>query len=224
MSTGAPALLDADALRRRTQATIFEPPHPEPLVVLGSATGEASLDVAALHRDGIGLRRRRGGGGAVLLHPDDAWIELWWPASGGPPRDTRVTAGLVGARWRDALLRAGVTTHLHEGSLERARDGATACFAALGPGELTVGARKLLGLSQWRVREGVLVSCVLAQRAPSDLAAYLTDDGARTAIASVATSLEELRATSTATACAQVARRELRALIGAGEDLADAFW
>ena len=51
------------------------------------------------------------------------------------------------------------------------------CFAGHGPGEVFAGERKLVGLSQWRAREGALFSsCVYTRWAPVPLADLLVAD------------------------------------------------
>ncbi len=48
------------------------------------------------------------------------------------------------------------------------------CFAGRGPGEVFAGDRKLVGLSQWRGREGALFSsCLYMRWDPGPLAALL---------------------------------------------------
>jgi hypothetical protein len=79
----------------------------------------------------------------------------------------------VGDCWRSALESLGVQPEVHRGGVLRADQGAAACFAGLGPGELTIGGAKLVGLSQWRVRQGVLISSVVPRRAQGELASYL---------------------------------------------------
>ena len=68
----------------------------------------------------------------------------------------------------------GVDATAHRGAVLGADQGSVACFAGLGPGELTLGDQKILGISQWRVREGALVSSVLAVEPPGDLGRYLS--------------------------------------------------
>ncbi len=55
------------------------------------------------------------------------------------------------------------------------------CFAGLGPGEVTVEGRKVVGLSQRRIREAVLFQCCAALRwEPERLLDLLAlDDGER---------------------------------------------
>ena len=49
------------------------------------------------------------------------------------------------------------------------------CFAGRGPGEVFQGGRKVVGLSQWRAREGTLFSsCAYLRWDPAPLLALLT--------------------------------------------------
>lgn len=162
-------------------------------MVLGSTQHEADLDDRAITRDRVSVRRRRGGGGAVLLRPDDCWVELWLPATPETERgDVRSTAYRVGQWWRVALADLGVSAEPHHGGLRDADQAAVACFAGLGPGELTVAGRKLVGLSQWRGRQGALVSSVLAARLPEDLSIYLARGGELVPQLKLATCLSEV--------------------------------
>lgn len=171
-----PALIDTDALRELREPSILLPELSEPLVVLGSRQPTDDLNGIALQRDGIGVRRRRGGGGAVLLRPEDVWCEAWLPRSPSEVLvDVRRTAVEIGNVWRGVLRAAGLPVNVHTGALLDAEQGSIACFAAIGPGEVRLDAAKLVGISQWRVREGTLVSMVLAVRPPLDLAAYLAE-------------------------------------------------
>ncbi|HVW31171.1 MAG TPA: hypothetical protein VHL53_01415, partial [Acidimicrobiia bacterium] len=55
------------------------------------------------------------------------------------------------------------------------------CFAGLGPGEVTIAGRKVVGLAQRRTREGALFQCcALLRWEPQRLLALLAlDDAAR---------------------------------------------
>jgi lipoate-protein ligase A len=181
VSSAPSALFDPEPLRQLKRPTLGRPLRAAPVVVLGGTQRFDDLDKVALERDWIGVRRRRGGGGAVLLHPEDLWVELWLPRSEGEPLDVRATARQVGTWWREVLEAVGVECEVHEGSVVRPEEGAHACFAAVGPGEVTVHGAKLVGISQWRVREGTLASSVLAARPPSALSTYLTRDVAHLA-------------------------------------------
>ena len=102
----------------------------------------------------------------VLLRPGDAWVDFWIPASDARhDLDARRTAMRIGSWWLDVLQQLSEaqftlqSTVGPESALER-----TACFGAVGFGEITVANRKLMGLTQWRVREGNFVSTLVPVR------------------------------------------------------------
>jgi lipoate-protein ligase A len=166
-------LYDYDWLRALEDATVFIAQVPRATLVLG---GNQSLDTLNTSSDSsLALRRRRGGGGLVLLRPEDLWVDWWIPHS--DPRwshDVRVSSIQVGTWWARALgdLIDG-DVHVHEGSLEGDSELRVVCFAGRGPGEVFVDERKAVGLTQWRVREGVFVSTVLHAGATTDVLEYL---------------------------------------------------
>jgi lipoate---protein ligase len=144
-----------------------------PTLVLGSTQPTELVDPSALRQRGVELARRRGGGGAVYLQPArqlwlDAWIPrddpLWVP-------DVSVAAEWVGAWWVDALARRGQQGFdVHTGGASPGEFGDLVCFAGRGPGEVFHGGRKVVGLSQWRAREGALFSsCAYVQWDPQPL-------------------------------------------------------
>ncbi len=162
-------LYDYEVLRHLTSPTMLIVRTAEPTFVLG---GSQSLDVLDQEkRQRMALRRRRGGGGIVLLQPDDVWVDWWLPAD--DPRwssDVHVTSRRTGEWWRQVLaerLEGEVT--LHQGALEGDYAHRVACFAGRGPGEVFVDGRKTVGVTQWRVREGVFVSSVLHSQPSSAL-------------------------------------------------------
>jgi hypothetical protein len=120
---------------------------------------------------------RRGGGGAVRLSEGgQVWVDVWLPrASPLATADVADTALAIGWAWATALdgLGAG-RLHLHTGGhgvlaptgamLPLDLVGREVCFAAIGAGEVVVdaaedgpgdaSARKVVGISQWRSRDG----------------------------------------------------------------------
>ena len=132
-----------------------------PTLVLGSTQPPELVDPSALRRHGVELARRRGGGGAVLLEPArqlwlDAWIPRHDPLWVG---DVSAAAEWVGAWWVAALARQGQSGFdVHAGRSVPGEFGDLVCFAGRGPGEVFHGGRKVVGLSQWRAREGALFS------------------------------------------------------------------
>lgn len=134
-----------------------------PALVLGSAqrrTAEAGpdpVDAALAAALGIEVVQRRSGGAAVLLEvgrivwadvivprDDPLWVDdvgraTWW----------------VGRWWQRALAGLGLASaggDVHRGPMRRSEHSAAICFAGVGPGELLVGGRKLVGVSQRRTR------------------------------------------------------------------------
>lgn len=135
-----------------------------PALVLGSTQPASHVDVAAIERSGMALARRRSGGGAVLLRPDDhVWVDLVIPAD-DPLADDDVerAAWWVGDAWVAALGRRSddPVTEVHRRGVSDRAAGRVACFAALGPGEVEVDGRKVLGISQRRTRSGARFQCV----------------------------------------------------------------
>lgn len=157
-----------------------------PTLVLGSTQSPNVISDVAAAAAGVAVERRRGGGGAVLLKPGDhLWLDAWIPRT--DPlwlMDVAVAAEWVGAWWSAALRSSGVDdVHVHVGKSEPGEFGDLVCFAGRGPGEVFAGQRKLVGLSQWRAREGALFSsCVYRRWEPDALAALFVtdeDDGGR---------------------------------------------
>jgi lipoate---protein ligase len=112
---------------------------------------------------GIDVVRRRSGGGAVLVRPGElVWADVLVPA-GDPRRDEDVARSFhwLGAAWAAAVGGGAVW---HDGPLVRTRLSGQVCFAGLGPGEVSVGGRKVVGLAQRRTRAGSLFQCAALLR------------------------------------------------------------
>jgi lipoate-protein ligase A len=172
--TGAVAdLYDYEALRH-LEATMFVVELDRPTLVLGA---HQSIDV--LDRSRVGdrpVRRRRGGGGLVYLQPGDLWVDWWLPASDARwLSDVHASSILVGHWWSGVLARrvAGEVS-VHAGSLEGDPAHRLVCFAGRGPGEVFVDGRKAVGLTQWRVREGIFVSTVVHSTPSNDVISLLS--------------------------------------------------
>jgi lipoate---protein ligase len=168
-------LYDYDELRKESEATIFAITLERATLVLGSTQSTDILDPERL--GDIAIRRRRGGGGLVLVRPGDLWVDWWIPAGDERWRgDVHASSRLVGESWADALrpFVAGDVT-VHEGPLEGEPAHRLVCFAGRGPGEVFVDGKKAVGVTQWRVREGIFLSTVMPAHAPFDVLAYLHD-------------------------------------------------
>lgn len=99
---------------------------------------------------------RRTGGGAVWLSPDDtAWVEVLAPAGhwlahlGAAEGARRIGRALA------PVLGDGTTTAQVVDCGGRDPLGSAVCFAGVGPGEVLLDGRKVVGISQRRGRFGV---------------------------------------------------------------------
>lgn len=102
--------------------------------------------------------QRPSGGGAVLVGPGDPlWVDVV------VPRGDALWCDDVGRAfwWLGEAWAAAVGGTAHRGALVRTRWSAQVCFAGLGPGEVTIGGRKAVGLAQRRTREGALFQCAV---------------------------------------------------------------
>lgn len=128
----------------------------ETVVVLGSIQPD-SVVVA-----GATAVRRRSGGGAVLVEPGGlVWVDVLVPA-GGPLWEVDVGRAFawLGRAWVDALDEAGVAGAVaYDGPLVGTAWSPLVCFAGLGPGEITLGGAKVVGMCQRRTRAGALFQC-----------------------------------------------------------------
>ncbi|MFN8017897.1 MAG: hypothetical protein U0P45_07215 [Acidimicrobiales bacterium] len=138
-----------------------------PSLVLGSTQPSEVVDLAALRAAGTDVARRRSGGGAVHLVPGaTTWVDVILPAS--DPRwtdDVGRSFGWLGDAWASVLARLGhPNAEVHAGELVRTRWSGLVCFAGLGPGEVRLDGRKVLGISQRRTRGAARFQCALLHR------------------------------------------------------------
>jgi lipoate-protein ligase A len=176
----ASPFFDVERFRSEPRRLVVVQAATRPTLVLGSTQSPDVVSATAASAAGVAVERRRGGGGAVLLQPGDhLWFDTWIPRA--DPlwlMDVAVAAEWVGSWWSAALLECGVDgLRVHTGKSEPGSLGDLVCFAGHGPGEVFAGDRKLVGLSQWRGREGALFSsCVYERWEPAPLAALLGGD------------------------------------------------
>ncbi|MBC8364036.1 MAG: hypothetical protein H8E59_03430 [Actinobacteria bacterium] len=134
-----------------------------PTLVLGSAQrdGRWAPDEARLQAAGCDLVRRRSGGGGVLLRPGHVlWVDVILPRGDDLWDDDVGCSGLwLGDVWAAVLEGMGLVAEVHRGALVGGRWSGAVCFAGRGPGEVSVGGRKVVGISQRRTREGAWFQC-----------------------------------------------------------------
>lgn len=157
-------------------------------MVLGSTQPSDLVAPDAMRERSVEVVRRRGGGGAVYLEPGgQLWVDAWIPRDDVLwSHDVSVAAEWVGQWWIEALAGAGVDVDVgvadglsvHTGRSVPGALGDLVCFAGRGPGEVFVDGRKVVGLSQWRSREGALFSsCAYLHWDPAALLDLLSLDG-----------------------------------------------
>jgi len=184
----AQQLHDAAVDPSRRSVRVQELLHPA--IVLGSTQRRELADAAVLAARGVELASRRSGGGAVLLEPQgQVWLDVVLPADDPLWVDDVVRSSWwLGGVWA-ATLRAldggaGPAPEVHQGGVDAPELGSLVCFAALGPGEVSVAGRKVVGISQRRTRHGARFQCVVALRwEPSLLTEALHLGAHRTAVA-----------------------------------------
>ena len=173
MSGDVEELYDYSQLRGSTDATMIVAHVSRSTLVLGGSQPASVIDPRTL--SGTTLRRRRGGGGLVLLRPDDLWVDWWIPhddARWSP--DVHVSSMQAGHWWAGELEHyTDEAVSVHEGSVDGTPAFRVVCFAGRGPGEVFIGNRKAVGVTQWRVREGVFLSTVLHAEPTSDVLDFL---------------------------------------------------
>lgn len=152
-----------------------------PALVLGSSQRADEVDAEGAARLGLEVCSRRTGGGAVWLDPGcSLWVDLTIDRRDALWSDDVSTSGV----WLGQVF-ADVLGPLVDGTVEVwskpyvAHPLARAlCFAGLAPGEVTVGGRKAVGISQRRTREGARFQCVVYRRwEPSRFAGAFAEPG-----------------------------------------------
>ncbi|CAN5679164.1 hypothetical protein BH24ACT2_BH24ACT2_12410 [soil metagenome] len=169
-----------------------------PALVIGSTQPEVHADRNALSAAGVDLVRRRSGGGAVLLVPGGSlWVDVVIPRDDDCWRnDVGRATYWLGEVWKAALADLGVGASVHTGALVTTRWSPLVCFAGLSSGEVSVGPRKLVGMSQRRARAGARIQCLVHRRWDAEALLHLLaldhEDRARALadLADVATGLD----------------------------------
>ena len=152
---GDQQLFDVEALRARRRRWLAVRDVERPVLVLGSTQRPEEVDADVAERTRTSVVRRRSGGGAVLVEPGRAvWLDTWVPRTDSLfEDDVRRSRAWVGSWWADAL---GGAVAVHSGAPVCTRWSDVVCFAGTANGEVVVDGRKVVGVSQWRSKEGAL--------------------------------------------------------------------
>jgi len=175
--SGGAGWFDVEPFRAAGHRVVVVRRVTSPAIVLGSTQDERVVDRQRASQAGFAVVRRRSGGGAVLVGPGDPWwFDLWIPR-GDPLFDDDVgrAPAWVGECWVTTLGALGLGDpgglQVHRGPPVRAPWSDLVCFAGIGPGEVVATfrgsaqpPRKVVGIAQWRGREGVLFHCAAYRR------------------------------------------------------------
>lgn len=164
----------------------------EPALALGSTQRDDSIvDAAACAAAGIDVVRRRSGGGAVLLIPDEVeWFDVIIPTGAVSGLNDDVHAPML---WLGERIAAVLEPLVQDdgGRHDRVQGEVTVrgpgvvstpwsslvCFDGFGPGEVLLGGRKLVGISQRRTRAASRLQCCWYRRYdPAQLVDLLAAD------------------------------------------------
>lgn len=151
-----------------------------PTVVLGSSQRDDVVDVPSAQRAGFDVFTRRTGGGAVLVDNTALWVDVMLPRDHQLWTDD-VSASMLwlGESWARVLTRLSPTATftVHRGAMVRSAASDAVCFAGRAPGEVSVGNKKIVGISQRRGREGARFQCVVYTSWSSDWIDFVTGYG-----------------------------------------------
>jgi lipoate-protein ligase A len=149
-----------------------------PAVILGSTQSDSDINGDRAQERDLAVVHRRSGGGIVYVHPTDSlWIDVTIPRD-DPLWNDDVSLSMLwlGEVFVDAL-QPWLTTSVYRGAFDRGSDGRLVCFASTSPGEVFVGDKKVVGISQRRTREGARFQCVLYRHwRPNEWVDVLRDD------------------------------------------------
>ncbi len=182
----------------------------EPALVLGSTQrDDAIVDVDACRDAGIDNVRRRSGGGAVVLFPGDVtWFDVIVATGSHPGLGDDVHAPML---WLGERLVVALQPHVDGELVARGpgmvptRWSSLLCFDGLGPGEVLLDGRKLVGISQRRTRAASRLQCCWYSRyEPASLVDLLA--------AAVRPPLDELAPVATIATTDDLVRRVLQSL------------
>jgi lipoate-protein ligase A len=128
-------------------------------LVLGRSQKEEIVNHDYLKQNKIDLVRRESGGGAVFVTPENMiWVDVVVPRSHALWEDDVNRAFYwLGESWAQIISGSQV----HKGEFVCNDLCRLVCFAGVGPGEVTLEDKKIVGISQRRTREGARFQCAV---------------------------------------------------------------
>lgn len=135
-----------------------------PALVIGRGQPDTDVDRRAAQAAAVAVVRRPSGGSAVLVGPGEVlWVDVTVPVD--DPlwcSDVGQAGWWLGECWAAALGDVGIAgAEVWRGAMVRSAWSPLVCFAGLGPGEVTVGRAKVVGVAQRRTRLGALFQCAV---------------------------------------------------------------
>lgn len=132
-------------------------PNPPSRLLRWCEPTDTQLVIGRAQRDVDGVRRSSGGGAVLVVTNEIVWFDVV------VPKDDPL--------WDDDVMRAfwwlgetvarvlGNGARVYTGKLTDRDLPQSVCYGSLGPGEVTVGDKKILGVSQRRTREAAMFQC-----------------------------------------------------------------
>jgi lipoate-protein ligase A len=133
-----------------------------PAVVLGSTQRDDIVDTEFVTARHLEVAHRRSGGGAVLVDPSVVWVDFAI-ARDDPLWDDDIARSMqwLGRLWSRALAGIAIDGQVHVGPAIAPPLARALCFCGIGHGEVVVEARKAVGVSQRRTRDGARFQTML---------------------------------------------------------------
>ncbi len=133
-------------------------------LVLGSSQNINVVDQVACRQANVEVVHRRTGGGAVYLAlGEHLWVDVVVPR--GDPLwidDVVISSQWIGDVWSRVLTNIG-QSHMtvHRRGIESSTWSDLICFAGVGPGEVLIDRKKVVGISQRRTSQAARFQCFI---------------------------------------------------------------
>ncbi|MFA5773805.1 MAG: hypothetical protein WC864_00315 [Ilumatobacteraceae bacterium] len=133
-------------------------------LVLGSSQKINVVDQEACKRANVEVAKRRTGGGAVYLAlGEHLWVDVVVPRDDPLwSDDVVISPQWIGDAWSRALTSLGMPQiSVHRTSIETSTWSDLICFAGVGQGEVLIGGKKVVGISQRRTNKSARFQCFI---------------------------------------------------------------
>ncbi len=139
--------------------TLFQVRASGPLIVFGKNQKVEDIDILKARKLGFRLARRDGGGSAVIVEPGKfLWFELtYWKENKileNPATELNEMGGIFLEAMEMALPLAKGRMKVNEKRNDAPNSWPQWCFSSIGPGEIALDKKKVLGMALFRNRAG----------------------------------------------------------------------